>query len=197
MREFILFARKALTKPFDLNDLVNANRMDLVARTISNALFYSHGIRKDTIIYASLNGPPRPPVFVKFDGSKIYGLLHDEKSIAKIINECLRKAKSEKEIEVTNGVFVSRLSFEEFIKSNYKEKVIYYLHENGEDIRKIEISDNNLFILGDHIGLPKKLEKFLIRLGAKKVSLGPISYLSSQCVTIVHNELDRRKIYSD
>jgi Uncharacterized conserved protein len=190
--EFALFARKALTKPFNLEDLVGANRMDLVARTASNALFYSHGIRKDVIFYASLNGPPRPPLLIKFEGSKIRGIFQDEKSIAKIINDCIKKAASSKEVEVYEGVYVSKKSFEDLIKSA-KDKTIYYLHEKGADIRKTEIVENSLFVLGDHIGIPKKTENFIERMGAIKISLGPLSYLSSQCVTIVLNEIDRRK----
>lgn len=192
MYEFILYARKALTKPFNLEDLVGANRMDLVARTISNALFFSHGIRKDVIVYASLNGPPRPPLLIKFDGSKVHGIFQDEKSIAKIINDCLKKAIKYNEAQVYEGIYVSRKSFEEFLKS-CKNKTVYYLHEKGEDIRKIDIKNYCLFIIGDHLGLPKKSEKFIERIGAIKISLGPISYLSSQCVTIVLNEIDRKK----
>jgi len=129
---------------------------------------------------------------IKFEGSKIRGIFQDEKSIAKIINDCIKKAASSKEVEVYEGVYVSKKSFEDLIKSA-KDKTIYYLHEKGADIRKTEIVENSLFVLGDHIGIPKKTENFIERMGAIKISLGPLSYLSSQCVTIVLNEIDRRK----
>ena len=51
---------------------------------------------------------------------------------------------------------------------------LYVLHEKGEDIRKAKLKENACFVLGDHIGLPKKIENYLIKnLGAKKISVGP------------------------
>jgi len=72
MREFILLALKAWTTPdFFTDNLVAAGRMDVVATTISNALYYSHHIRDDTIIHVVLNGPKLPPKILSFDGSKL------------------------------------------------------------------------------------------------------------------------------
>ena len=195
MREFIVFARKAWTKPFNLNDLASAGRMDVIARCVSSALFISYAIRKDTNIYISLNGPPNPPVLLKFFGDRLKGVYYDERSVAGKINEALKKideTEEKKEIEVSKGFLVSKQSFENFLKKKALERKIVYLHEEGKDIREIEFSGNEIFVVGDHKGLPKKTEVFLEKLGAEKVSLGPLSYLASHCIVIVHNELDRR-----
>ena len=37
----------------------------------------------------------------------------------------------------------------------------------------------------------KKTDKFLLRLGAEPISVGPKMLFASQCITLVHNELDR------
>ena len=59
------------------------------------------------------------------------------------------------------------------------------------DIREYKFNKDPTFIFGDYIGMPRKTEKLLERLGAKKVSLGPQMLFASNCITIVHNELDR------
>ena len=41
--------------------------------------------------------------------------------------------------------------------------------------------------------MPKKTEKLLERIGAKKIKLGPKMLFASHCIVIVHNELDRAK----
>jgi tRNA (pseudouridine54-N1)-methyltransferase len=190
-----VFARKAWTKPFNLNDLVNAGRMDVIARCISSALFISYAIRNDTNIYISLNGPPNPPILLKFFGDRLKGIYYDERSVAGKINEALKKiykVKEESEIEVSEGFFVSKESFESFLKKKAKESRIIYLHEEGRDIREVEFSGNEIFVLGDHKGLPEKTEMFLKKLNVEKISLGPLSYLASHCIVIVHNELDRK-----
>jgi tRNA (pseudouridine54-N1)-methyltransferase len=47
------------------------------------------------------------------------------------------------------------------------------------------------FLLTDHLPMPKKTFHSLGRLGAEKISLGPVMLFASQCVVLIHNELDR------
>jgi len=194
MKEFVLFSSRGFTLPFDLNDLTQG-RMDLVARCISAAFFISYAIRKDVIFHLFLNGPPNPPRRISFYGNELVGIEPNEKSIAIKLNECLEKGKGLKlseEIKVGNGIFIAKESLEKFLKREAKNKKIVYLHRDGVDLRKYEFPENFIVILGDHKGLPEKIEKFLERLNAKKVSLGKIEYLASHCIVILHNELDRR-----
>jgi len=195
MREFLLFFRRGLTKPFNINDLVNSNRMDIVARCVTNALFISHMIRRDTNFYVSLNGPPRPPVLIKFIGKELQGMFLDEKSVASKINLALKKVKEDQEVKVSEGIYVRKQSFESFLKELSNERKFIYLDEEGEDIRNINFQGNELFIIGDIKGIPKKVEKFIERFNVLKVSLGKISYLASQAIILVHYELDRRSIF--
>jgi tRNA pseudouridine-54 N-methylase len=68
------------------------------------------------------------------------------------------------------------------------------LHKDGKDFREFEFKENLTIVLGDQKGLDKKAEKFLERFKAEKVSLGKVEYLASACISIIHNELDRRNL---
>ncbi len=188
-REFILFARKAVTSSeFSLDDLPGSGgRMDLVARCVANTLWVSKALRRDSCIHVVAYGKPCPPLTISFYGDKLQRVDVDERSIASWIKKIMSG-------QTTNpGITKRRIGFEDLVKELAKqEKNFYVLHEKGKDVREVEIKERPVFILGDHIGLPKKLEKFVERFNAEKISLGKISYLSSQCITILHYELDRR-----
>ncbi|HLI45805.1 MAG TPA: tRNA (pseudouridine(54)-N(1))-methyltransferase TrmY [Geobacterales bacterium] len=195
MREFVLFSRTGLTRPFFVNDLVKANRMDIVARSVSNALFISFGIRKNVTFYVSLNGPPQPPVLITFKGDELKGMFIDEKSVGIRINEALKKVQKQGEINVSEGIYVSKKPFEVLIKEKTNEgKKLIYLDKEGIDIKNYRFTGNEMFIIGDKKGLPLKVTKFLERIGAEKISLGRIEYLASHCITILNYELDRLKL---
>jgi len=67
MRGFLVVGNKAVTKPFSLKDLAgSAGRMDILCRCVAQALFISHGIRKDSEIYLLLLGKPDPPKALKW-----------------------------------------------------------------------------------------------------------------------------------
>jgi len=197
MKEFILLSLKARTDPdFNLDDLSGAGRMDLICRTISNTLWISNELRRDSAIHVSMNGPKASPKIISFCGETLKGLDPDERSIAKAIKIALKEGlnlKLNEEKEVSSGIKVSKKAFETLIKEKTGSQLIY-LHPKGEDLRDFKFDQNNVFILGDNIGLPRKTEKLLDRFGAKKIKLGPKMIFASHCSVIVHNELDRRNI---
>ncbi|MEM2924956.1 MAG: tRNA (pseudouridine(54)-N(1))-methyltransferase TrmY [Methanocellales archaeon] len=187
IREFLVIGHKAVTTPdFSLNDLPSSGgRMDILCRCVSAALFLSHSLRKDVRIHLLLLGQPDPPVTITFDCNKLRYLNPDERSAASLIQKALKRQFGES----TPGVFVSKRSFKEIIEG----KNLIYLHPDGEDIRKIELMENTMFILGDHLGLTQEEEKLLEKMQAKRVSVGPEKYHAEHCIVIVHNELDRRE----
>ncbi len=197
MREFILLALKANTSPeFSLDKLQEAGRMDLVCRTISNALWISNDIRRDTVIHAVMTGPNLPPKIVSFEGATLKGLEPDERSIGEAIKNALKKGMNlglNEEIESSPGIKVAKKAFETLIKEKSETSQLVYLHRAGKDIREAEFKENVTFILGDYIGLPKNTEKLIERLGAQKMTLGTVMLFASHCSILVHNELDRRK----
>ena len=199
MREFILLALKAPTSEFDTSNLREAGRMDTVCRTISNSMFVSMHLRKDTNIHVCLNGPSSSPKIVSFYGSSLVGMDFDEKAIAEVLNKALVAGKDlelGQELGVQAGVVVTKKAFETLVREKSDDGAkLFYLDEKGEDLRevKFDLGENNVFILGDFKGVPKNTEKLLKRLEAKRLVLGPVMLFASHCPVIVHNELDRRE----
>lgn len=196
MREFILRALKGRTSEFDVDKLPASGRMDLVCRCVSNALFISNDLRRDTIIHVVLDGPSDPPKTVSFFGSELRRMEFDEKNIAEHINEALKKGKGLKlgeEKDLGNGIKISKKSFEQLVKERFEEgKQLFYLHNKGKDIRDIKFSKDVVFVFGDFIGMPRKTEGLLERYKAERVSLGPKMLFASHCIVVVNNELDRK-----
>lgn len=198
MREFLLLALKARTSPnFSLDNLQNAGRMDLVCRAVSNALYISNDLRRDTVIHIAMSGPSNPPKLISFYGETLKGIEPDERTIAKAIQEALKQGKDlklDQEKDVSPGIKVSKKSFERLVQEKSNDYQLIYLHKKGADIRETEFKDNVLFIFGDNIGLPRKTEKLLENLGAEKINIGPKMLFASHCIIIAHNELDRFEI---
>jgi tRNA (pseudouridine54-N1)-methyltransferase len=67
------------------------------------------------------------------------------------------------------------------------------LEESGRDVETVEIGEHPVFVLGDHIGLPKTVEGYALRYG-EKISLGKQPYLAASCITILNFMMDRRKV---
>ena len=91
------------------------------------------------------------------------------------------------------GVIMDKISFETLVKIKAQSHKIYVLEEDGIAINHTKLAENSLFILGDHVGLPKKAETFALRFG-EKISLGKKTYLASSCITIINYTLDQQTI---
>ena len=89
---------------------------------------------------------------------------------------------------------VATIAFHTFKESvrHYAENgfKLYYLHEEGRDIRGANLARNPAFVLGDHKGLDPLSERFMDFMKAERIGLGPHSYLASHCITLVNCELD-------
>jgi tRNA (pseudouridine54-N1)-methyltransferase len=72
-------------------------------------------------------------------------------------------------------------------------KKIIYLREDGGDIRgkKFEVSEELLFVLGDHEGLTNDEERIIEGYEHEIVSVGPLSMHADHCIVLLHNEMDR------
>ena len=66
---------------------------------------------------------------------------------------------------------------------------MYVLEEGGRDEAAVRLSENAVFVLGDHVGLPKRAEEYALRFG-EKISLGKRPYLAASCITIINYLLD-------
>jgi tRNA (pseudouridine54-N1)-methyltransferase len=191
MRTFVLYARKARTDDnFKLNDLISAGRMDLVCRCISSALWLSHKAREDARIFVVLNGPPKPPVTICFQGSEYSTVYVDEITNAKWVKKILSMNFGKEWLEV-EGTKVARKSFQEVLTELGEKN--YVLHEKGEFIENLKLNKNPIIVLGDQVGLPDKEERFALRNG-EKISLGKNIYLASSCISILNWICDKQGI---
>src|SRR5512136_247324 len=157
MREFVLYSRLGRTDSQGLS-LHDAGRLDIVQECIVAGLFLSHGLRGNVIFHAILNGPPKPPIHLQINGTELFDVRTDVETWTAI----LRKVLSGK---THPGIAVDKTSFEALLKAKAASGHVYVLEEHGANIEEIEIADNPIFILGDHVGLPRKAEAFGFRYG--------------------------------
>ncbi|WP_406662496.1 tRNA (pseudouridine(54)-N(1))-methyltransferase TrmY [Methanolobus sp. ZRKC3] len=195
MKDFVIIGHKALTSgDFSLNDLPgSAGRMDILCRCINSALFLSHEMRRDINVHLVLLGEPDPGKVIRFNGQELKYLNPDERSSGSLIKKALQKDALEYESRSTPGVWIRRAGLEQLLEEfAEKGKTVYYLREDGEDIREIAPSlDNSVFVLGDHMGVTEEEEAIIGKFASKTLTIGPISLHSDHCITIILNELDR------
>lgn len=182
MREFIIYCRKGRTDSRFTN-LRDAGRLDVVHECILASLFLSHGIRRNVVFHAILGGPPSPPLHLRIDGAQLKDVRTDQAMWKKIFQKVL-SGKSHP------GISIHKRSFESLVKEKAVTSAVYVLEEGGEDIFEASFEENPIFVLGDHIGLPRKVEGFALRYG-HKISLGKQPYLAASCITILNYLLDK------
>ena len=197
MRDFILRARKGPSSPdFPLEDLGRAGHMEIVAHCITNALFYSLKIRAGVRVHIVFDGPAAPPKTVRIESDGLGSLGgFDERALAGVIQTALKAGLHlglEEETQALEGVYVAKRSFESLVRDFSARGTFYTLHKRGADIRSLEFAEDAAFVFSDHLSMPKKADRFLVRLGAQPLSVGPKMLFASQCIALLHNELDRQ-----
>ena len=163
----------------------DAGRMDIVHECIVASLFLSHGLRRNVTFHAILNGPPKPPLHLQVDGAELFDVRTDIDTWHGILKKTIGG-------KTHPGIAVSKISFEAILKGKAEASHVYVLEEGGKNIAETEIEANPLFVLGDHVGLPKKAETFALRFG-EKISLGKQPYLAASCITVLNYLLDRQE----
>jgi tRNA (pseudouridine54-N1)-methyltransferase len=184
LREFLLYSRIGRTDQNWIN-LHDAGRLDIVYECIVTSLFLSHGLRRDVTFNAVLNGPPSPPLHLHINGAELYDVRTDVLTWQTIIRKMLSG-------KTHPGITLSKTSFEAILKTKAETAQIYVLEEGGKDVAEVELDQNPVFVLGDHVGLPKKAESFALRFG-EKISLGKQPYLAASCITVLNYLLDRQE----
>jgi tRNA (pseudouridine54-N1)-methyltransferase len=165
--------------------LHDAGRLDIVYECIITSLFLSHGLRRDVIFNAILNGPPAPPVHLCIDGTKLYDVRTDADTWQTILKKTIGG-------KTHPGVTVNKKSFEALVKEKAEKTTTYILEEGGKNAAEIHFPENSIFILGDHVGLPKKAETYALRFG-DKISLGKQPYLAASCITVINYLIDTQR----
>jgi tRNA (pseudouridine54-N1)-methyltransferase len=193
MKHFIYFSQSARTSGnFDTTRLMEAGRMDIAIHSFIQGVFLSHDFRKDVVFHFVFYGMPDPPKHIEIHIKDDLDI--SKKDIGNLIKKILYKYKPGEKTEVFPGCFIEKKSFLGVIEELEKQgKEIFILDKKGENLRKIKIEKEPVFILGDHEGLPKKELKRL-KQTARSISIGPRMYFASQVVAVVNNELDLRGI---
>ena len=96
------------------------------------------------------------------------------------------------EAEAQPGVVVAKYSFEQLVKDRCEDGQLFYLRPGGDDIRDVAFGAAPCFVFTDHLAMPRKTDRFMERLGARPISVGPRMLYASQCIAVVQNELDRQ-----
>ena len=178
----MLYSRRGKTSS-NFSILREAGRLDVVCECIVASLFMSHRIRRDVGFHAFLNGPPTPPVHVEINGTYLRDARTDHDTWKDIFKKILSGNPHP-------GISTEKKSFEKYVKEKAEVASIYLLEEKGRDICEINWKENPVFVLGDHVGLPKKAESFALRFG-EKISLGKTPYLAATCIAIINFLLDK------
>lgn len=177
----MLFSRLGRTDSV-FDNLHDAGRLDIVYECVVASFFLSHGLRRNVTFDAFLNGPPSPPLHLSIKGETLYDVRTDFFTWQTIIRKAILG-------KVHPGIAIDRMSFEAFLKEKAESSPVFVLEEGGKDAAQMHFTDDALFVLGDHVGLPKKAEAFALRFGYK-ISVGRKPYLAASCITIVNYLLD-------
>ena len=199
VRTFVVVGHRVITSPdFNLNDLAGSTgRLDVLLRCVNSAFFLSHDIRRDTELYLIMLGPPNPPKTIRFAGKELRYLNPDERSTAALVRNALRVWRDGggggREICASPGVYISCMGLSDVLKS-LEGRTVYYMREDGKDLRFLEIEESPVFVLSDHLNFSEEEEKVVLKYAKEIVSVSPLSLHTDHCIILVHNELDRRRV---
>lgn len=197
MRIFVLRARSAPTDSTSLLAAVGQEaHSEILAHTLMNAIFVAQSHRPDVEVHLVLESTQDFSRTISFTSSDIHNIggFH-ETALLKLIAKALdisRGMEKEQTRAVQPGVSVRTISFEKLIKELAEHHQLFVMDKKGRSIREQEMPENPCFLLSDHLPMPKKTFNSFERLGAIKISLGPKMLFASQCVVLIHNELDLR-----
>lgn len=195
MRTFILKARQGTTHWDRLRAHVGTKgHFEIIAHTIINAFFVSQSFREAVEVYVILDSTEDFPRTIKLASSEGLSLpgFHEE-AILSVFEHALKNSQGLKKNETRStapGVSISGFGLEKLLSTLLASRTVYLLEPKGEDIRTAELAPNPVFLLSDHLALPKKVFKSLKRQGLQSISLGKKMLFASQCVVILHYEMD-------
>ena len=196
MRTFIIKARKGTTRWDRIRSQIGSKEhFEVVAHSVINAFFVSSDFRTDVEVYIVLDSSedfPRTIRLAGAEGLSIAGFHED--AVVSLVEKALKDSIGLQKDETRNvapGVQVSGFGFEKLVAHLIQTRPLYLLDKKGPDIRTTELASNPVFILSDHLVIPKKTVSGLKRKGLLTVSFGKKMLFASQCVVLLNHELDR------
>jgi tRNA (pseudouridine54-N1)-methyltransferase len=197
MRVFVLRARSAPTISQDLLDAVGKEaHTEILAHTLMNAIFVAQSHRPDVIVYLVLESTKDYSRTISFNSNDMrdIGGFHEQALLGKVVRalDVSRGMGKEESRSVESGITVRTISFEKLVQELATDHRLFVMDRKGAPIRGKAITGTPCFILTDHMPMPKKSLNTLERLDAEEISLGSTMLFASQCVLLIHNELDCR-----
>ncbi len=197
MRTFVLRARAAPTDSRKLLESVGKEaHAEILAHTLMNAVFVAQSHRADVVVYLVLENTQDFSRTIRFEANAMQdiGGFDEQSLLAKVARalDASRGMGKDQARPVEPGVTVRTVSFERLVPELAAGHQMFVMDPKGTSIRQQAFEANPCFLLTDHIPMPKKIFPSLERLGAKKLTLGPRMLFASQCVVLIHNELDQR-----
>ena len=197
MRTFVLRARAAPTDSKKLLASVGQEaHSEILAHTLMNAIFVAQSHRADVVVYLVLESTQDFSRTIRFEASAMHEIGgFDEHAllgkVAKALDASVGMGKEESR-PVESGVTVRTIAFERLVQELAGDHQLYVMDRKGTSIREQMFEGNPCFLLTDHIPMPKNTFHTLERLGTKKLTLGSKMLFASQCVVLIHHELDQR-----
>lgn len=196
MRTFIIRARKGTTQWQQLKSNIGTkDHFEVVAHSVINAFFVSNDFRKDVEVYIVLDSSADFPRTIKLSGAEGLSIAgFHENAVIDLIETALREGGNLQKDEtrtILPGLQISGFGFEKLVSQLMQTRPIYLLEPKGEDIRSTNLEQNPIFVLSDHLAMPKNIMKSFKRRGLKTISLGKKMLFASQCIVLINYELDR------
>jgi tRNA (pseudouridine54-N1)-methyltransferase len=195
MRTFIIRARKGTTRWERVRSQVGKKEhFEVIAHSVINAFFIASDFRVDVEVYIVLDSSEDFPRTIKLSGNE--GLSIDgfhEEAVIQLIEKALKNSRGLQKDQtrmVDQGIQISGFGFERLVSNLIPTRSLYLLDHKGEDIRKIKLELDPVFILSDHLAMPKKTVSGLKRHGLRTLSLGKKMLFASQCIVLLNHEMD-------
>ena len=197
MRSFVLRARAAPTDSQKLLASVGQEaHTEILAHTLMNAIFVAQSHRADVVVYLVLESTVDFSRTIRFEANAMHEIGgFDERALLGKVAKALDTSKGmgkEETRPVESGVSVRTIAFERLVQELAADHQLFVMDPKGRSIREQAFENNPCFLLTDHIPMPKNTFHTLERLGTKKLTLGKKMLFASQCVVLIHHELDQK-----
>jgi len=197
MRTFVLRARAAPTDGAKLLAAVGTEaHPEILAHALMNAIFVAQSHRADVVVYLVLESTPDFSRTIRFEANAMHRIGgFDERALLGRIAAALEASRGmgkDQVRPVEPGVTVRTRGFEPLVRELAADHQLFVMDRKGTPIREQAFAGNPCFLLTDHIPMPKKTFHGLERLGAARLALGSRMLFASQCVVVIHHELDQR-----
>ena len=197
-RTFVLRARAAPTDSAKLLAAVGQDaHTEVLAHTLMNAIFVAQSHRADVTVFLVLESTQDYSRTIRFDADRMHGIggFHEQALLGKIAKalDVSRGMGKDESRSVEDGITVRTVSFERLVDELAEHHPLYVMDRKGTPMREQVFEADPCFLLTDHIPMPKKTFHGLERKGARKISLGSKMLFASQCVVLIHHELDHRE----